>query len=76
MAPGSDSNPIGFHRTLTSYYRAILGAGFTVGDLMEPHPSQEAIEKYPQFIDDLRVTHFLVFTLGKLKTYEWIGLAA
>lgn len=65
LVPGSDHNPIDFHRTLTSYYRTILDAGFVVKDLVEPYPSPEAIEKYPQFIDDLRMSHFLVFELGK-----------
>ena len=65
LTPNSDHNPIGFHRTLTSYYRTITGAGFVIEDLMEPYPSQKAIEKYPDFIDDLRMTHFLVFKLKK-----------
>jgi len=63
--PGSDNNPINFHRTLTSYFRTIIGTGFLVEDLMEPYPSQEAIGKHPHFIDDLRMSHFLVFKLKK-----------
>ena len=65
LTPNSDINPIGFHRTLTSYYRTIIGTGFVVEDLMEPYPSQEAIEKHPGFIDDLRMSHFLLFKLLK-----------
>jgi ubiquinone/menaquinone biosynthesis C-methylase UbiE len=65
LFPDSDTNPIGFHRTLTSYYRTMVGAGFMVEDLMEPFPSQAAIEKHPKFIDDLRMCHFLVFKLRK-----------
>ncbi|MGD2156967.1 MAG: class I SAM-dependent methyltransferase [Anaerolineales bacterium] len=67
ITPGSENNPIGFHRTLTSYYRAILDAGFIIKDLMEPYPSQDAIEKHPDFIDDLRMSHFLVFRLRKFS---------
>jgi ubiquinone/menaquinone biosynthesis C-methylase UbiE len=63
--PGSDNSPINFHRTLTSYFRAIAGAGFKIEGLVEPHPSQEAIEKHPRFVDDLRMSHFLVFRLSK-----------
>jgi ubiquinone/menaquinone biosynthesis C-methylase UbiE len=65
LIPNSDNNPIGFHRTLTSYYRKIIGAGFMIEDMMEPYPSKKAIEKHPHFIDDLRMTHFLVFRLIK-----------
>jgi 2-polyprenyl-3-methyl-5-hydroxy-6-metoxy-1,4-benzoquinol methylase len=65
LDPNSDDNPIGFHRTLSSYYRAIREAGFIIQDLIEPTPSPEAIEKYPHFEDDLRMCHFIVFDLVK-----------
>jgi ubiquinone/menaquinone biosynthesis C-methylase UbiE len=65
LTPNSDNNPIGFHRTLTSYFRTIVGTGFMIEDMMEPYPSQEAIGRHPDFIDDLRMTHFLVFRLRK-----------
>ena len=65
LDPDSDDNPIGFHRTLTSYYRAIREAGFIIQDLIEPTPSPEAIEKNPNFEDDLRMCHFIVFDLIK-----------
>jgi hypothetical protein len=65
IVPESDHNPIGFHRTLTSYYTTIIDSGFVIEYLMEPYPSPEAIEKHPKFIDDLRMCHFLVFKLGK-----------
>jgi ubiquinone/menaquinone biosynthesis C-methylase UbiE len=67
MVPGSEDNPIGFHRTLTNYYRTILDTGFIIEDLMEPYPSQDAIKKHPDFRDDLRMSHFLVFKLRKLN---------
>ena len=65
LTPHPDNNPIDFHRTLTSYFRTIVGTGFMIEDMMEPHPSQEAIGKHPDFIDDLRMSHFLVFRLRK-----------
>lgn len=65
LDPESDDNPIGFHRTLSSYYRAMREAGFVIQDLDEPSPSPEAIHKYPQFEDDLRMCHFIVFDLRK-----------
>lgn len=68
--PDSDNNPINFHRTLTSYFRTIIGTGFMVEDLMEPYPSQEAIGRHPHFIDDLRMSHFLVFKLRKRMEFH------
>jgi ubiquinone/menaquinone biosynthesis C-methylase UbiE len=65
LDPDSDHNPIGFHRTLSSYYREINKAGFAIIDLVEPIPSSEAIEKQPSFADDLRMCHFIVFDLIK-----------
>ena len=66
LDPTSDDNPIGFHRTLSSYYRAIREAGFIIHDLIEPTPSPEAIQKDPHFEDDLRMCHFLAFDLRKV----------
>lgn len=54
-----------FHRTLTSYFRAIKRTGFIIEDLIEPKPSEKMICKYPEFKDDLRMCHFLVFKLRK-----------
>lgn len=54
-----------FHRTLQSYFRTIAETGFTIEDLIEPKPSEEMINKYPEFKDDLRMCHFLVFKLRK-----------
>jgi ubiquinone/menaquinone biosynthesis C-methylase UbiE len=61
----SDNRLINFHRTLTSYFGAIIGTGFVIQDLVEPYPSQEAIKQHPSFADDLRMSHFLVFELMK-----------
>jgi len=58
-------HPIYFHRTLTSYFRTILSAGFTLEGLVEPSPSKGALQKYPEFVDDLRMSHFLVLKLRK-----------
>jgi ubiquinone/menaquinone biosynthesis C-methylase UbiE len=63
--PDSDENPIGFHRTLSSYYQEIKRAGFMISDLIEPSPSPKAIKTQPSFEDDLRMCHFIVFDLRK-----------
>ncbi len=54
-----------FHRTLTSYFKTIKEAGFTIEDIVEPKPSEEMVRKYPDFKDDLRMCHFLVFKVRK-----------
>ncbi|MGE7793289.1 class I SAM-dependent methyltransferase [Lysinibacillus fusiformis] len=54
-----------FHRTLTSYVEAITEAGFHIEKIVEPSPSQEMLEKYPQFEEDLHCADFIVFKLKK-----------
>jgi ubiquinone/menaquinone biosynthesis C-methylase UbiE len=54
-----------FHRTLTSYFKAIKKAGFVVEEMVEPKPSQKMIQKYPEFKHDLRMCQFLVFKVKK-----------
>ena len=57
--------PLYFHRTLTSYFRTLLSSGFQIEALVEPHPSQAALEKFPEYADDLRMSHYLVLVLRK-----------
>jgi len=54
-----------FHRTLGSYYRTVVNSGFIVEELVEPTPRREKLEKYPGFIDDFRMSQFLVFKARK-----------
>ncbi|WP_155590447.1 class I SAM-dependent methyltransferase [Lysinibacillus cavernae] len=54
-----------YHRTLSSYVQAIIQAGFTIENMIEPKPSQEILEKYPQFEEDLHCADFIVFKLRK-----------
>ncbi len=63
--PRSDKKLIYFHRTLSSYFKTITGAGFSVEEVVEPKPSEETIKKHPGFADDLRMSHFIVFRLAK-----------
>jgi len=65
IMPRYDAVLLQFHRTLTSYVRASLRAGFILEDLVEPKPSPEMIEKHPEFVHDLRMSHFIVFKLRK-----------
>ncbi|MDM5247210.1 MULTISPECIES: class I SAM-dependent methyltransferase [unclassified Lysinibacillus] len=61
----SDEKIVFYHRTLTSYMKAIFQAGFTIEDVIEPMPSKEMLTKYPQFEEDLHCADFIVFKLRK-----------
>ncbi|MGE7952340.1 class I SAM-dependent methyltransferase [Lysinibacillus xylanilyticus] len=61
----SDEKIVFYHRTLTSYMKAIIQAGFTIEDVIEPMPSKEMLTKYPQFEEDLHCADFIVFKLRK-----------
>jgi len=56
-----------FHRTLSSYLRTLLATGFDLLDVIEPKPSEAMLRKYPEFRDDLRMSHFIVFKAVKSK---------
>ncbi len=43
-----------FHRTLSFYFNALAGAGFTLEGVCEPQASDEAVERYPA-LDDTRI---------------------
>ena len=54
-----------FHRSLSTYLRAFLNAGFALVDLIEPSVTREQLGKYPQLDDELRVPNFIVYVLQK-----------
>ena len=54
-----------FHRTLETYYQGYREAGFLVDRIIEPTATKEAIERYPELRDELRVPNFIVFVLRK-----------
>ena len=56
-----------FHRTLSNYIRTLLKTGFELLDVVEPKPAEEMLSMYPNFRDDLRMSHFVVF-----KARKWI----
>lgn len=43
-----------FHRTLSTYLRSFLRAGFTLEDLIEPTVTPEAVAAYPSLADERR----------------------
>ena len=54
-----------FHRSLSTYLRGFLDAGFVVNDVMEPTVTQAQLKAYPQLNDELRVPNFIIYVLRK-----------
>jgi SAM-dependent methyltransferase len=54
-----------FHRTLSTYMRAFIMAGFVIADIIEPTVAREQLEDYPQLDDELRVPNFIIYVLRK-----------
>ena len=59
--PNTDEGLLLFHRTLSTYLTTLLNVGFELLDVVEPKPSEEMLSRYPEFVDDLRMSHFIVF---------------
>jgi len=49
-----------FHRTLQTTVRGFLAAGLQLADLHEPSVSQDALARYPELEDELRVPNFII----------------
>jgi hypothetical protein len=54
-----------FHRTLSNYITALLRTGFELLDVLEPKPADAMLAEYPEFRDDLRMSHSIVFRTRK-----------
>jgi len=54
-----------FHRSLSTYVRGFLDAGFTIDDLIEPTVTPEQLALYPELDDELRVPNFIIYMLHK-----------
>lgn len=54
-----------FHRTLATYTREYLAAGFHLEEIIEPTVSDEMLKKYPELDDERRVPNFIIFILRK-----------
>lgn len=49
-----------FHRSLSTYLRGFLAAGFVLVDLIEPTATKEKLKTYAQLDDELRVPNFII----------------
>jgi SAM-dependent methyltransferase len=54
-----------FHRTLATYVRGFLDAGFTIVGIVEPTVSEESLALHPELDDELRVPNFILYLLRK-----------
>lgn len=61
----SENKLLWFHRTLSSYFNALIETGFIVESLIEPKPSKDDIKVHGDFKTFLKMCHFLVFKARK-----------
>jgi SAM-dependent methyltransferase len=54
-----------FHRSLSTYVKGFLDAGFVLEDLAEPTIAAERLAEFPELDDELRVPNFIVYALVK-----------
>lgn len=54
-----------YHKTLTTYINSLLGAGFSIQELIEPQPSQEHLLSIPEMKDELRRPMMLIIAAEK-----------
>ncbi len=54
-----------FHRSLSTYVRGFLAAGFVLTDLIEPTVTEDELKRYPQLDDERRVPNFIIYVLTK-----------
>ena len=52
-----------FHRTLETYVRGFLAAGFRIKGILEPMLPPECVAEYPELDDETRVPNFIIFEL-------------
>jgi SAM-dependent methyltransferase len=54
-----------FHRSISTYVRGFLTAGFSVVDVIEPTVTEEQLDDHPDLDDELRVPNFIIYVLKK-----------
>ena len=54
-----------FHRSLSTYIRGYLEAGFSLRGIIEPTVTAENLKLYPELDDELRVPNFIIYILQK-----------
>jgi len=54
-----------FYRSLSTYTRGFLDAGFSIAAIVEPTVTPENLTVYPELDDELRVPNFIIYVLRK-----------
>jgi len=54
-----------FHRSLSTYVRSFMDAGFSIADIVEPTVTAEQLEDYPELADEIRVPNFIIYVLTR-----------
>ena len=54
-----------YHRTFSTIVNALIEAGFTIEKMMEPLPTEELLEKYPDYRDLFHKPDFLLIRVKK-----------
>lgn len=65
-----DHEVVKYHRTVATYVNTLLDAGFTITRLSEPQPTQELLDKHPDWQDELRRPMFLLIAAVKHEKIE------
>ena len=54
-----------YHRTVATYVNMLIDAGFTLTKLCEPQPTQELLDRHPEWQDETRRPMFLLMAAVK-----------
>jgi len=54
-----------YHRTFSSIINSLIGTGFTIAQMIEPLPSRELLQTYPDYKDLLHKPDFLLLKVKK-----------
>ena len=54
-----------YHRTFSTIVNALIGSGFTIEKMIEPLPTEELLEKYPDYGDLFHKPDFLLIRVKK-----------
>jgi SAM-dependent methyltransferase len=60
-----DHDVVKYHRTVATYVNTLLDSGFTITKLSEPQPTQELLNKHPEWRDETRRPMFLLIAAAR-----------
>ena len=54
-----------YHRTVGTYVNTLIDSGFTIAKLCEPQPTQELLDKHPEWQNETRRPMLLLIAAVK-----------